>query len=152
MPALLQVDVLPHESQVSLLHAGWQDYPRWTAEDKWVAYRAPSLSHPDSPPYPGIAVATRDITGPHGPLPVRVEVWADEEPADLHCVHVTVLAVGDQGVDVGSSVGAAGTRERLMLARGFYPLKVLVNVDRPDWVSRVVFAIGQRTDATSART
>jgi hypothetical protein len=142
MPALVQVDVLPYEAQVALVHAAWQDYPRWEPGDKWVAYRAPSLIHPDSPPYPGVAVATRDAAGPDGPLQVRVEVWAEDEPPGLRCVHETVLAVGSQGVNVGN-VYASGGSQRLMLARGAYPLKVLVDADRPDQVSRVAFVIGE---------
>jgi hypothetical protein len=148
MSELLKVTVTPHDAQVSLLHAAWQDYPTWGERDVWVACRSPRLSHPDSPPYPGIAVATRDAAGPEGPQFVRVEVWSEEEPAGLACVHETILSVGSQGVNVGNLRGA-GNRQRLMLARGLYPLKVFVDADIPGEVSRVVFVIGQRTDRSA---
>jgi hypothetical protein len=142
MPALLQLDVLPHEAEVGIIHAAWQDYPEWGPEDLWVAFRARMLSHPDSPPYPGIVVATRDLTGSSGPRCVRVEVWTEDEPSGLRCVHQTMLPVGSVGVNVGNHHG--GGKERLMLARGDYPLRILVDADRPDQVARVVFVVGQR--------
>ncbi len=142
MPALLRLDVLPHEAEVCIIHAAWQDYPRWEPESSWVAFRAPSLSHPDSPPYLGIVVATRDVNGHDGPQEVRVEVWTEDEPAGLHCVHQTVLAVGSVGVDIGNHHG--GGKARLMLARGDYSLRVLVDGARPEEVTRVVFLIGRR--------
>src|SRR5712691_12593953 len=127
MPALLQLDVLPQKAQVGIVHAAWQDYPEWMPDNAWVAFRARSLIHPDTPPYSGIVVATRGLASPHGPRRVRVEVWEEDEPTSLRCVHETVLAVGSVGVNVGDHFG--GGRERLMLVRGDYPLRVLVDAE-----------------------
>jgi hypothetical protein len=157
MTALLQLDVLPYEAddlphkpEVGIIHAAWQDHPEWKPEDVWVAFRARSLSHPDRPPYPGIVVATQDLAGPSGPRRVRVEVWTEDDDLPvLRCVHQTVLAVGSVGVDVGNRHG--GGKERLMLARGDYPLRVLVDADRPEDVSRVVFSIGHRHERGTVR-
>lgn len=145
MPALLQLDVIPEYGQVAIVDATWQDYPQWDRGDEWVAFRAPSLSHPESPPYPGVAVATQPDYGPDGELTsVHIEVWSDDEPTGLHCVHETVLSVGSHGVDVGNQIG--GGLERLRLARGLYPLRVLVNAEVTREVSRVVFALGQHKE------
>jgi hypothetical protein len=56
---LIVLEVTPFQAQVALLDATWQDYPRWESDDEAVAYEAPSLTNPDSPPYPGFAVATQ---------------------------------------------------------------------------------------------
>jgi hypothetical protein len=104
--------------------------------------RAPSLNNPDRPPYPGVVVATQDVAGPEGARSVRVEVWTGDEPAEVHCVHETVLWVGTHGVYVGNDQGP-GAWERLMLEWGDHPLRVLVDADRPDQVTRVIFALGQ---------
>lgn len=98
----LQIDVTPLSAQVAILDATWQDYPQWDDEQVWVAFRAESLVDPDSPPYPGIAVATRGDLGADGPRQVRVEVWFRGTPAGLRCIHETVLSVGLDGVLVGN--------------------------------------------------
>jgi hypothetical protein len=117
-----------------------QDYPQWETGEEWVAYRAPSLICSDRPPYPGFAVATQGDMGPGGPVErARVEVWSAGEPEGLRCVHESVLHVGSHGVRVGDQGGGMAD---LMLARGEYPLRVLVNADTPGLVSRVVFVLG----------
>ena len=55
MPLLLQLDASPVESQVAIIDATWQDYPRWEPGQRWVVYLAPSLIHPDRPPFSGVA-------------------------------------------------------------------------------------------------
>jgi hypothetical protein len=140
----MQLDVLPYQGEVSIIHAAWQDYPRWEPGNSWVAFRAPMLSHPDTPPYPSVVVAAQPLPGPDGPREVRVEVWAEDEPTGLHCVHETVLAVGSVGVNVGNQHG--GGLKCLRLDRGKYPFRVLVDADRPEDVTRVVFWIGQRRE------
>jgi hypothetical protein len=138
--ALLQVDVSPLDAQVVIIDATWQDYPQWETGEEWVAYRAPSLICSDRPPYPGFAVATQGDMGPGGPVErARVEVWSAGEPEGLRCVHESVLHVGSHGVRVGDQGGGMAD---LMLARGEYPLRVLVNADTPGLVSRVVFVLG----------
>lgn len=141
MAVLLQLDVYPMESEVGLIDATWQDYPQWESGEEWVACRAPSLINPDRPPYPGFVVATRGYAGDGGPRTVRVEVWSGDEPAGLRCVHESVLAVGSHGVIVGDD--STGGQEALVLDRGEYPIRVLVDADKPDEVSRVVFALGE---------
>jgi len=49
VPVLLQVDVLPYEAEVGIIHAAWQDHPQWEPDNSWVAFRAPSLIDPDNP-------------------------------------------------------------------------------------------------------
>lgn len=139
---LLQLDVSPLDAQVALVDATWQDYPHWETGEEWVAYRAPSLISPDRPPYPGFVVATRGDLGPDDPRGVRVEVWSGDEPTGLRCVHENILWVGNHGVFVGNDQGAH--MAKLMLARGEYALRVLVDADRPSDVSRVVFALGEQ--------
>jgi hypothetical protein len=144
MPVIAQLDVAPIEAQVVILDTTWQDYPRWESGDEWVAYRAPSLVHPDEPPYPGLAVATRSDIGPAGPQTVRVEVWQDEDPEGLHLVHRTTLSVSSShGVMVGNQFG--GRDQTLGLEGGAYPLSVWVDGITPETVSRVVFVLGTCT-------
>lgn len=150
---LIQLDVSPHDSQVALVDATWQDYPQWETGEEQVVFRAPSLIAPDQPPYPGFAVATQADIGPDGPRKVRVEVWSGEEPGGLHCIHQNVLCVGRAGVLVGND--PSGTMTKLTLARGQYALRILVDAETPYAVSRVVFALSeqkpdQRADTASA--
>lgn len=143
MPALLAFDVRPFAAEVALLDATWQDYPQWEPEDTWVAYHAPSLINQDSPPYPGVVVATSDLARPDDRRSVRVEVWTADEPTGLHCVHETVLVVSSHhGVYVGTGGAPRGRSEQLTLPAGEYPLRVLVDASRPDQVTRVVFGFG----------
>jgi hypothetical protein len=138
---LLQLDVSPLNAQVALIDVTWQDYPQWeTGEEEWVACRSPSLVSPDRPPYPGFVVATRGDLEPDGPREVQVEVWSGDEPTGLRCVHENILWVANHGVFVGNDEGHMA---KLMLAGGEYALRVLVDADGPDDVSRVVFALGQ---------
>lgn len=141
MTVLLQLDVRPHNAQVALVDATWQDYPQWETGDEEVVFRAESLTDPDNPPYPGFAVATRPDIGPDGPRTVRVEVWSDGQPAGLRCVHQSVLYVGGHGVLVGNDLGSS--MAELGLARGEYPLRVFVDAEATRDVSRVVFALGE---------
>ena len=139
---LLQLDVRPHNAQVALVDATWQDYPQWETGDEEVVFRAESLTDPDNPPYPGFAVATRPDIGPDGPCTVRVEVWSGGEPARLRCVHQSVLYVGGHGVLVGNELGGISMAE-VGLARGEYPLRVFVDAEATRDVSRVVFALAE---------
>ena len=138
MAVLLRIDVEPVESQVAIVDATWQGYPRWGAGDHWVAFRADSLVDPESPPYPGIAVATQPDIGPAGPQKVRVEVCRGEVPEGLRFVHRTVLYVGGHGVEVGNE-----NRQltRLSLRPGEHPLEVWVDGASPEHVSRVAFVL-----------
>jgi hypothetical protein len=150
---LLQLDVRPHNAQVALLDATWQDYPQWETGDEPVVFRAESLTDPDNPPYPGFAVATQPDTGPDGSRTVRIEIWSDAEPAGLLCIHQSVLHVGSHGVLVGND--QSGSMTQLALARGEYPLRILVDAETTPDVSRVVFALGEpdiikRTDTADA--
>ena len=147
---LLKLDVSPLYAQVALVDATWQDYPQWKSGEEQVVFRAGSLIDPDNPPYPGFAVATHPDIGPDGPRTVLVEIWTGSEPAGLRCFHQSVLHVGSHGVIVGSEL--AGTTAKLKLARGEYPLKILVNAETRSEVSRVVFALGEPTLARRADT
>jgi hypothetical protein len=60
---------------------------RHDPDREWLAL----VSGLDSPPYPGVAVATRSDIGPSGPQRVRVRVWRGEAPEGLRLVHRTVL-------------------------------------------------------------
>jgi hypothetical protein len=138
---LLQLDVRPHHAQVALVDATWQDYPQWETGEEQVVFHAESLTDPDNPPYPGFAVATQADIGPDGPRTVRVEVWADGEPAGLRCAHQSVLHVGSHGVLVGND--QSGSMTELALARGEYRLRVLVDAEKTRDVSRVAFALSE---------
>ncbi|WP_020579702.1 hypothetical protein [Actinopolymorpha alba] len=146
MALLVQLDMSPLHGQVAIVDATWQDYPQWETGQEWVAYRAPSLVHPDRPPYPGVAVATQSDIGATGPQSVCVEVWSDYEPKGLRWVHETVLYLGNHGVDVGNF--EVGESAGLTLARGEYPLQVWVDADTPEQVSRVVFVLGPPRQAS----
>jgi len=86
-------------------------------------------------------MATRGMTRSGDKRTVRIEVWQGSEPPSLLCVHQTILAVGSVGVSVGNHHG--GGTKRLKLARGDYPLRVLVDADKPQDVTRVVFAVSK---------
>jgi hypothetical protein len=139
MPQLLALDVTPLHAQVALVDATWQDYPQWESGDEWVAFRAESLSHPDSTPYPGFAVATRSDLGESGPQAVTVEVWIGTRPLGLRKVHQSILSVGGHGVLVGN---AETGFTKLDLPRGEHHTEIRVNAGQPADVSRVVFVVG----------
>ncbi len=81
MALLAYTDAPPSTNGVALFDATWQDYPRWESANDWVAFRAPSLSHPDTPPYPGFAGRGTAETHPTGKL-IRVELWSESRPSD----------------------------------------------------------------------
>jgi hypothetical protein len=149
MAVLLELNVVPFGSEVALVDRTWQDYPRWEDGQKWVAFRAPSLVHPDKPPYSGFVVATRSGgerdwqqrpgKQRRGKPTVRVEVRLGLGPPELNCVHESVLAVSSHGVWVGNQDG--GGSQNLELNDGNYPIRILVDAGTPDQVSRVVFAL-----------
>jgi hypothetical protein len=147
---LAQLDVSPCDAQVALIDATWQDYPQWDTGEEQVVFRAPSLIAPDKPPYPGFAVATQADIGPDGPRKVRVEVWSDDEPDELLRIHQSVLYVGSAGILVGSD--QSGGMTNLMLGRGEYALRILVDAETPREVSRVVFVLGEHEDNQRADT
>jgi hypothetical protein len=133
MTVLLRRRVTPDDGQVALLDAVWQDCPEVEGDGAWVWLRAPSLTHPDSPPYPGIAVATRRDGQ------VDVEVLRDERPTGLRQVHATTLVLGDHGADLEHE-----TADKLAerdLPPGYYDLEVWVDATRPREVAQVAFAL-----------
>ena len=139
MPRLIAVELTPRDGQVAILDATWQDYPHWESSDEWVAFKALSLIHPDHPPYPGFAVATRGDVSRQGPHSVIVEVWCQEAPTGLHEVHRSVLAVGAHGIEVGNE--DSGHLTSLDISRGQYDLQVWVDGDKPDRVALVAFVL-----------
>lgn len=140
MPLLLRKEVHPSLGQVAMVDATWQDYPEWLQDDKWVAYRAQSLINPDSPPHPGVAVATRLSGGERGGRGVVVEVWEGTPPTDVHLVHAMTLHVGRVGVEVGDVID--GDSSRVPIPPGEHPLGIWVDADSPLEVGRVVFVLG----------
>lgn len=129
------LDVPPSEDGVALLDATWQDYPRWEP-DEAVAFKAPSLTHPQSPPYPGFAVATRSHVE-HDHL-IRVELWAETRPEGLRLLHTSVLYVGSAGVELGN---AEDSLIHTHVPPGEWKVEIWVDRDREDTMRRVAFVL-----------
>jgi hypothetical protein len=134
---LASLDVGPLHAQVALLDATWQDYPEWDIGDEEVAYRASSLMHPESPPYPGFAVATRPDFDNGKPQKVRVELWIEDHPATLRLIHVNRLYVGRAGVEIGSDADSIVVD----VPPGDWQIEIWVDGAQPSSVARVVFAL-----------
>ena len=89
----------------------------------------------------GFAMATRPDWGPDGACTVRVEVWSDDEPAGLRCIHQGVMHVGSQGVVVGNDQSGGVTE--LALAAGERRLRIFADAEASRDVLRVVFALSE---------
>jgi hypothetical protein len=144
---LLQLDVSPHCAQVALVDATWRDHPQWETGQEQVVFGAESLTDPGNSSSPGFAVATRPDWGPDGACTVRVEVWSDDEPAGLRCIHQGVMHVGSQGVVVGND--QSGSMTELALAAGEHRLRIFADAEASRDVSRVVFVLSE-PDTTDA--
>lgn len=143
MPLLVSFDVTPLLGQVAIVDALSTDFPEW-GEDPWVAYRSPSAADPDSPPFPGVAVAAGGPPHDGGPVPVAVRLLRDERPTDRRLVHRTSLKVQGREVIVGNEMSQT---RRVPCPRGVYPLEVWVDADRPEEVSAVDFVVWPTSQA-----
>ena len=132
------LDVPPSADGVALLDATWQDYPRWESDDDAVAFKAPSLTDPDSPPYPGFAVATRPHSDSDRAQVVRVELWAGRSPHGLRLLHSSVLYVGGAGVELGNAENSLIHAE---VPAGDWDIEIWVDSDRDHAVRRVAFVL-----------
>jgi hypothetical protein len=114
------------------------ELPIWQhSGDEPVAFTAPSLTHPDSPPFPGFAVATRpDFRGGES-QDVAVLVQVGERP-DLTLIHMSVLYVGRAGVKVGNTDSGL---THINLRTGDWPIEIWVDATDPAEVSCVVFVL-----------
>ena len=147
MTVLLQLDVSPHCAQVALVDSTWRDHPQWETGQEQVVFGAESLTDPGNSSSPGFAVATRPDWGPDGACTVRVEVWSDDEPAGLRCIHQGVMHVGSQGAVVGND--QSGSMTELALAAGEHRLRIFADAEASRDVSRVVFVLSE-PDTTDA--
>jgi hypothetical protein len=137
VPMLKAIDVTPHHGQVALLDATWQDYPEWEAGNETVAYKAESLIDPDSPPYPGFAVAARSDPRERRAT-VKVELWASDRPFGLRLIHESVLSVGRAGVVIGDD---GYSMLNVEVPTGKWAIEIWTDADHPSEASRVVFVL-----------
>ncbi len=137
VPVLALLEVGPLHAQVALLDATWQDYPEWDSSDEEVAYKASSLTHPESPPYPGFAVATRPDLDNGSPQTVQVELWIEDRPTALRSIHVNRLYVGRAGVEIGSDAHSV----LVDVPAGEWQIEIFVDGTNPSSVGHVVFVL-----------
>jgi hypothetical protein len=125
--ALASIRVVPFHAQVALLDAGWQSYPQWEDGTEPIAISAD-----------GLAVGTRSDVDADGVGEVVVDVIVGAAPDGMRLVHRGSLAVGSEGIVVGS-----GTAELVPVAvpSGDWSVDVCVDGDRTDSVGHVVFAL-----------
>lgn len=121
---------------VALLDATWQDYPRWESNDDLVAFKAPSLADPETPPYPGFAVRTRTAG-----RPISTELRVSSRPKHLWLLHENLIWIGLHGVELGNAEDSIEVRSA---PSGVRRLEIWVDRKAADEIDLVAFVLSRK--------
>jgi hypothetical protein len=131
VPQLVRTEILPHYAQVLFFDPTVADSIPISETGTEAVVSTAS----------GLAVFTRPdwMKSSDEVVPVAVEVWIGEHPANFDCVEIWrgQIVVGDQGVQVGSVVGA--DLHPVELSPGTHTISVLASPQElPDHVVFIV--------------
>ena len=138
VPRLAAIDVPPSPDGVSILDATWQDHPAWESDNDRIAFKAASLTNPESPPYPGFAVRTAAECAQGSASTIRVELWGSTRPDGLELLHSSVLSVGRAGVELGNADNSLVTA---CVPAGDWEIEAWVDAREASAVCRVAFVL-----------